>query len=136
MSLWVQICRVAALCLLWLSSCNAFVVSNPSPSLFQTTRLPSPQQENGLKMAPEDLWTSYNIALQESPLLVKSLTAGVILGAADVAGQAIESARTEESEDKTLILDDDESTPSFDLARALRFAVFGLVLQAVRMCDS
>jgi len=62
-------------------------------------------------------WASYNVALEESPLLVKSVTAGVILGAADFTGQAIERATSDEEKE-------------VDLARAARFAFFGLVLQA------
>ena len=64
----------------------------------------------------QEAWTAYNDALQTNPLLVKSLTAGVILGAADLAGQALEDYN---SGDKTEI----------DFARTARFAFFGLVLQ-------
>uniref|UniRef100_A0A7R9W596 Peroxisomal membrane protein MPV17 n=1 Tax=Pseudictyota dubia TaxID=2749911 RepID=A0A7R9W596_9STRA len=63
-------------------------------------------------------WAAYNDALEANPLVTKSITAGVILGSADFAGQAIERATKEDSEG------------SVDLARAARFAVFGLVLQA------
>jgi peroxisomal membrane protein 2 len=52
-----------------------------------------------------------------SPLLVKSVTAGVILGAADVAGQALENKQK-------------ETDNELDIARTARFAFFGLVLQA------
>lgn len=62
-------------------------------------------------------WTSYNVALEEHPLLTKSVTAGVILGAADLAGQAIENRKR----------DDDVE---IDVARFLRFAFFGFILQA------
>lgn len=62
-------------------------------------------------------WTSYNTALEEQPLLTKSVTAGVILGAADLAGQAIESRKKNEEVD-------------IDVARFLRFAFFGFILQA------
>lgn len=62
----------------------------------------------------QEAWTAYNDALQTNPLLVKSVTAGVILGAADLAGQAFE-----QKENKDV-----------DIARTLRFAFFGLVLQA------
>lgn len=64
------------------------------------------------------LWDSYNAALESSPLVVKSVTAGVILGAADFAGQALENRLNQEAEDKAI-----------DFARAARFAIFGLVLQ-------
>jgi Mpv17 / PMP22 family. len=62
-------------------------------------------------------WTSYNIALEEQPLLTKSVTAGVILGAADLAGQAIENRKRDEDAE-------------IDVARFLRFAFFGFILQA------
>jgi len=64
-----------------------------------------------------DLWTSYNNALETNPLVTKSITASVILGAADFTGQAIESKNKETDND-------------IDFARAARFAFFGLVLQA------
>lgn len=64
-------------------------------------------------------WEAYNSALEADPLIVKSVTAGVILGAADFAGQALEKVRS-----------DKESEKSVDFARAARFSVFGLVLQA------
>jgi hypothetical protein len=67
-----------------------------------------------------EAWGAYNIALEANPLVVKSITAGVILGAADLTGQAFQNSRKEEGE---------EAAP-VDLARAARFAIFGLVLQA------
>ena len=70
-----------------------------------------------------EAWDSYNAALAASPLAVKSVTASVILGAADLSGQAIESARAD---------DDKGDDSAIDWARAARFAIFGLVLQAVR----
>ncbi|KAL7566652.1 hypothetical protein ACA910_017718 [Epithemia clementina (nom. ined.)] len=77
-------------------------------------------------MSPVDLWTSYNAALEESPLLVKSVTAAVILGTGDLAGQALEAVRggNDSTNDAT------QKDGGVDVARALRFAVFGLVLQA------
>ena len=66
---------------------------------------------------PQQAWTAYNDALITSPLLTKSVTAGVILGAADLAGQAVQDKI---SGDETEI----------DIARTARFAFFGLVLQA------
>jgi len=68
-----------------------------------------------LDLSPVDAWDSYNQALESNPLLVKSVTAGAILGAADVVGQLFEK----KDEDKDI-----------DIARAVRFAIFGLVLQA------
>ena len=69
---------------------------------------------------PLQAWETYNDALATDPLLVKSVTAGVILGAADLAGQALQNSQKE---------GDNEST-ELDIARTLRFAFFGLVLQA------
>lgn len=68
---------------------------------------------------PGQAWQAYNDALNTSPLLVKSVTAGVILGAADLTGQAVQDAQREGDE-----------TTDIDVARAVRFAFFGLVLQA------
>ena len=65
-----------------------------------------------------NVWASYNNALEEQPLLTKSITAGVILGAADLAGQAIEKRKS-----------NDDNT-DIDIARFLRFAFFGFILQA------
>mmetsp|Transcript_9167 Transcript_9167/g.27558 ORF Transcript_9167/g.27558 Transcript_9167/m.27558 type:complete len:222 (-) Transcript_9167:506-1171(-) len=75
----------------------------------------------GLADSVAGAWASYNEALEADPLLTKSVTAGVILGAADLAGQAIERAMKE---------DEVEQDGAIDIARAARFAFFGLVLQA------
>jgi peroxisomal membrane protein 2 len=64
-----------------------------------------------------DAWNAYNGALEANPLLVKSVTAGVILGAADLTGQTFENSKS-----------DGETT--IDVGRVARFALFGLVLQA------
>lgn len=73
-----------------------------------------------LRFSPAEAWEAYNNALQASPLAVKSATACVLLGAADLAGQALEqSIQGQETEDQGI-----------DWARAGRFAFFGLVLQA------
>jgi hypothetical protein len=69
----------------------------------------------------QDAWTAYNNALEVQPLLVKSVSAGIILGAADLSGQAIEDIKGGRSVGQDI-----------DLARTVRFAFFGLVLQAVR----
>jgi len=68
---------------------------------------------------PVQAWDAYNEALSANPLAVKSVTAGVILGAADLAGQALQDAQRSD-EDKTDI----------DIARTVRFAFFGFALQA------
>lgn len=70
-------------------------------------------------MSPEDAWTAYSNALEASPLLVKSATASVILGMADLAGQALEAKQKGNEEESPI-----------DWARTARFAFFGLVLQA------
>ena len=81
-----------------------------------------------LALSPAEAWSSYNDALEASPLLVKSVTASVILGAADLAGQAIEKVRKEgEADERSTTSNCDNSV---DWARAVRFAIFGLVLQA------
>ena len=68
-------------------------------------------------------WSSYNDALEANPLLVKSVTASVILGAADFTGQFIEKANKGEEAEAG-------SDEGVDIARVARFAFFGLVLQA------
>jgi peroxisomal membrane protein 2 len=70
-----------------------------------------------------EAWDAYNRALETDPLIVKSVTASVILGLGDLAGQALEKVRRGSDED-------DADDVSVDWARAARFAIFGLVLQA------
>jgi hypothetical protein len=70
-----------------------------------------------LKFGAQEAWTAYNDALVADPLIVKSVTACVILGAADLTGQALEAKQ--KGEDNIV-----------DIARTVRFAFFGLVLQA------
>lgn len=67
----------------------------------------------------QEAWTAYNGALETDPLLVKSVTAGVILGAADLTGQFLEAKQK-----------GDDAASELDIARTVRFAFFGLVLQA------
>lgn len=112
-------------------SCTAFQVGGlPSSSLRQQRSVIKTKQQglsvrggtrlfNGITEA----WDAYNKALEANPLFVKSVTAAVILGSADFAGQALEKMR---SDDK----DNDSSETTVDFARAARFAIFGLVLQA------
>ena len=71
-------------------------------------------------------WSSYNDALEANPLFVKSVTASVILGAADFTGQFVEKATKGEEAGS------DDSNEGVDIARVARFAFFGLVLQAPR----
>ena len=71
-------------------------------------------------MGPDEAWAAYNTALQTDPLVTKSITASIILGAADLTGQALENRQKNNK----------ESSSSIDWARSARFAFFGLVLQA------
>lgn len=64
------------------------------------------------RFAPSDVIESYNQALESSPLLTKSITAGIILGLADFTGQKI------------------EKNEKLNPERILRFVVLGLALQA------
>lgn len=88
-----------------------------------STRLNLAELSGGISEA----WNSYLGALEANPLLVKSITAGVILGAADLSGQAIQQAVA--PKDATTTTTDDDSS-SVDIARFLRFAFFGFILQA------
>jgi len=133
---------------LLISSCNAFI----SPSIqrtMSTSRSNNPQQiipgityteqqsllitirttsSSSLNMIAgiEDAWSSYLTALESDPLLVKSITAGIILGAADLSGQAIQSTLAANDESGTA----EQSSDGVDIARFLRFAFFGFILQA------
>lgn len=106
-----------------ISSSNGFSISSKGQtSNFRSKpiRMAVPGMEDSamtIATSATDLWTSYNDALETNPLITKSITAGVILGSADFAGQAIE-AKTK------------ESSSSVDFARAARFAFFGFILQA------
>jgi hypothetical protein len=94
--------------------------SSSSVKHTRTTTKSTTTSTSSLHLAPQEAWNAYNDALVASPLLVKSVTAGTILGAADFAGQAIqEITKAEDAESKGV-----------DFARAARFAFFGLVLQA------
>ena len=65
-------------------------------------------------LAPAELWTDYLGLLETAPLVTKAVTAGIIIGAGDATAQLLEKRGTDEG---------------FDVVRALRWAVFGLVLQ-------
>ena len=65
-----------------------------------------------------EAWDAYNMALDTDPLVTKSVTAGLILGAADFSGQLLEKQSS------------DDADKEIDIAREARFAFFGLVLQA------
>ena len=108
---------------------NAFQMLDPGTSMAaaaaaatkKTTRQAPRSASSSLSMAvdPIQAWDAYNEALSANPLVVKSVTAGVILGAADLAGQALQDAQR-----------GDEEKTELDIARTVRFAFFGLVLQA------
>lgn len=121
------------------TTCNAFVTSTQKGSFFSpplsssikktpTTTSSSSSirnlQATQLALSPVEAWTAYNEALEVQPLLVKSVTASVILGAADLAGQTLESKLAEGDENASA------SSTGIDIARTARFAIFGLVLQA------
>lgn len=76
---------------------------------------------------PVEAWDAYNQALEASPLIVKSVTASIILGSADLAGQALERKRAVVDGGSGV---NNGSISSIDWARCARFAFFGLVLQA------
>lgn len=124
-----RLCKTGILLLpgvLQYQSANAFVTPQRSSITATKTNnnlqhVPQYQQTNTQLQSTglEDLWSSYLTALDSDPLLVKSVTAGVILGAADLAGQSIQRATTK-----------DESDEGVDIARFLRFAFFGFILQA------
>ena len=112
------------------------------------THLPSPSSSNSIAQSSStrlnlaelgssgitEVWNSYLDALEANPLLIKSITAGVILGAADLSGQAIQqatsSSSSSSSNDDATTLDQLDSSSSVDIARFLRFAFFGFILQA------
>lgn len=79
----------------------------------------------------EEAWSSYLSALEADPLLVKSVTAGVILGAADLSGQAIQQAlAAKDAEGADVASATSASGKGVDFARFARFAFFGFILQA------
>jgi peroxisomal membrane protein 2 len=110
---------IGALCS---SSCHAFTTIAPSPRSSFSSAV-AQRQNSELNMGIQEAWMAYNDALESDPLLVKSVTASVILGAADLTGQALEAKQKETTPAA------EENTP-IDIARTLRFAFFGLVLQA------
>uniref|UniRef100_A0A7S1YNW0 Peroxisomal membrane protein MPV17 n=1 Tax=Skeletonema marinoi TaxID=267567 RepID=A0A7S1YNW0_9STRA len=77
-----------------------------------------------------EAWNSYLDALEANPLLVKSITAGVILGAADLSGQALQQAIATNNDDNMELSTNNNNSNSVDIARFLRFAFFGFILQA------
>jgi len=107
---------------------NSFAVGSPSNVAPSARTLSTCSHNNkarpvetSLKVAGiSEAWSSYQAALESDPLLVKSITASVILSSADCTGQFIEKVTAEDgAEEKQL-----------DLARVARFFLFGLLLQA------
>jgi peroxisomal membrane protein 2 len=76
-------------------------------------------------MTMSDAWDAYNHALEMHPLVVKSVTASIILGLGDFAGQAVQSLQSD-----TATTTSAATAKGIDYGRAARFAIFGLVLQA------
>ena len=123
-------------------SANALLKSPPrtafSSSSVEESSSSSPprRSKTSLHLAGfEGAWSSYLSALESDPLLVKSVTAGVILGAADLSGQAIQQALAAEAAGGGGANDGASSSPpaggrGVDVARFARFAFFGFVLQA------
>lgn len=107
----MKLLAIACLFVSFLSLTKAFVSQNQHKPL-------SPPRLEALPEGLSNAWESYNQALDASPLLVKSVTASVILGAADFTGQKLEATQAGEGE------------AELDFARVARFAFFGLVLQA------
>lgn len=115
-------------------SVNAFVSPHPISQKTTFTNPQLPESAQSLTSRPktslnvaglEEAWSSYLTALEADPLLVKSITAGVILGAADLSGQAIQQAMANADDSVS-----DSSSSGVDIARFVRFAFFGFILQA------
>jgi hypothetical protein len=102
-------------CLLALASVGmaACVVVSPPLRLAPSLR-PRPRSGAVKMLDPASAWAAYNAELLTHPLVTKALTASIIIGAGDVTAQQIEVSKT---------------GGAFDVARALRWAVFGLILQ-------
>lgn len=129
--------QLLAISLLW-TSAGSF--TSPHPHVRSTPSGPRPPLGAAIAISSraqtrlgiagvEEAWSSYLTALEADPLLVKSVTAGVILGAADLAGQAIQQATTSDA-DGDGEPGDASGANGVDFARFVRFAVFGFVLQA------
>ena len=85
-------------------------------SIFNSYKLARPSRH---ALGPMQPWPADSGAPDSGPLLGQSVTAGVILGAADLAGQALEDIQKE-----------GEASSGVDIARTIRFAFFGFILQA------
>lgn len=107
---------------------NQRISLRENPHIVAGANLFLPRSKTNLNVAGvEEAWSSYLTALEADPLLVKSITAGIILGAADLSGQAIQRAI---STDDSSVSGDESGSSGVDFARFARFAFFGFVLQA------
>ena len=88
--------------------------AGPRPALRTHAARASIRNSDASMLAPAELWPAYLDLLDTAPLTTKALTACTIIGSADCFAQLLEKRNTEEE---------------FDAMRALRWAVFGLVLQ-------
>ena len=111
----IPIRRVIAMALVAMPFAAGFV--SPTSSHKRCQKISRVEVKGGIA----EVWDSYNALLESSPLVTKSLTASVILGSADCAGQFIEKVTASRQGEKEKEL---------DLARVFRFFIFGLVLQA------
>ena len=71
---------------------NSLQIQSPDDSSQRQQHTRGTRTSLNLAGGFEEAWSAYLNALEADPLLVKSITAGVILGAADLSGQAIQSA--------------------------------------------
>mmetsp|Transcript_20225 Transcript_20225/g.37126 ORF Transcript_20225/g.37126 Transcript_20225/m.37126 type:complete len:264 (+) Transcript_20225:127-918(+) len=122
-------------------SANAFVPPHPVnqrtltslqlpeiPHFSAAAKASSPRSTTSLSVAGfEEAWSSYLSALEADPLLVKSITAGIILGAADLTGQAVQQNMAADDGSSS---GDVSTSTGVDIARFVRFAFFGFILQA------
>jgi peroxisomal membrane protein 2 len=68
----------------------------------------------------QQLWADYNVALEMHPLLIKSITAGIVMGAADATGQCVERIKKEGFQSRIRL----------DWLRCARFTIFGTFILA------
>ena len=87
----------------------------PAKSSLSPRPLQSYRSQSVVALAGVEVWQDYLGLLESAPLVTKSITAGVIIGSGDSAAQLLASR--------------DKIDAEFDVARALRWALFGLVLQ-------
>ncbi|EEC50981.1 predicted protein [Phaeodactylum tricornutum CCAP 1055/1] len=118
--------KTATLLPLALCSTVAWAFTPSSPTRQRIGRASKSTSFTGSNLGPAEAWSAYNGALEANPLIVKSVTAGIILGAADLAGQTLEDFQKKQEGDAQEALEEF----GIDWLRSARFAIFGLVLQA------